>query len=94
MTNDELRAAITHARGTITAVRRTMLVGVAYEANPYSTGRPEMKALGAQEAERCEQALAIHDLLRLVAVERGLRLPKWEGDRWHWDGLRWTKEDR
>jgi hypothetical protein len=76
MTDDELRAAITHVRGTITALRRTMLVVAAYEANPYTRIDPELKAGDAREAELCEQVLGFYDVLRLVAIKRDLRLPK------------------
>jgi hypothetical protein len=94
MSDEEIRATVTRIRSVITAMRRSMRAGAAYEANRYSANRAEMKALGAQGAELVEEALATYDVLRLVAVERGLQLPKWEGDRWHWDGLRWTKENR
>lgn len=81
VTDTELRRTITGVRGALTSFRRLWRGLHAF---------PEMR-------ESCEhmttEAMEAYTALLTEARARRLAVPRWEGDRWHWNGERWEREE-
>lgn len=95
--DDKLRKEITGVRTGLSQMRHRINDAVladeqgAFKGGLYNPENAEFLMLLSLDVKIAE---ALYMLYLQSAVDRGMRVPKWEGDKWHWNGEKFVSVDR